>query len=212
MINNFRFDGKTWLLKFIAVIPFIFSILLFTVGLQAKSFEFGFFPSSDTDSFMMGEYRNIPINEPCIESGHGRCVPAGPRRFKIIDYERAWLVVPGFYQNFTENSIGGELSVIKGAFGGVIGFEEKNISYLEAEVVLGPLAVGLGPRWFKGHVGPQITLSVPIFFFFPYWRWYNEESSVNGKTREFGIMLKIPLTFGAEQVFFDKDSPGGDLI
>jgi hypothetical protein len=109
-----------------------------------------------------------------------------------------WLLVPGIYQDFGR-AMGGEISLLHGFWGGVIGLalgaESRRNAYLEFEMSLGPLPlfVGIGSRLTAGKTVPQTTLSLPFFFFFPYWRW---TTGVDDRPqREFGVMLKLPLDF-----------------
>ena len=117
--------------------------------------------------------------------------PAKPR-----PVSRPFLIVPGIYQNF-DDAIGAEISVIRGIFGLALGLQDDSAGYLEGELVVGPISVGFGPRLKSGKLTPQTTIALPFFYIFPYWRWSSDDTAKNGRHQEFGVMLKIPLEFGA---------------
>ena len=108
---------------------------------------------------------------------------------------RPYLIVPGIYQNFND-AIGAEISVIHSIFGLSLGIQDNNATYLEGELVVGPISIGFGPRLKDGKLTPQTTVALPFFYIFPYWRWISDESTDNKRSQEFGIMLKFPLEVG----------------
>ena len=120
-----------------------------------------------------------------------------------------WLLAPGFYHDF-DQVVGAELSLIRGMFGGVVGGDRTG-AYLEAELILGPLTFGFGPRWQRGEVTPQTTFSLPFFFVFPYWRW-RQDADTRNSVKEYGIMIKLPLDPGKRQRGFAQPKFNDDVI
>ena len=128
-------------------------------------------------------------------AGQALAAPPEAHPFRLVDAERGWLVSPGFYHDF-DDVIGAELSLIRGLFGLAIGIEGRGAGYLEAEMLIGPVSFGFGPRYQDGRIAPQMTFALPLFFVFPYWRWRNQENAdghSDSRLKEFGIMLKVPF-------------------
>jgi hypothetical protein len=111
-----------------------------------------------------------------------------------------YLLVPGIYSGSYSSKTEGypdsgfELSILRNdttsLFGSVIG-GNSNSTYFELELWM-LIALGAGARFEKNQTVPQFTISLPIFFVFPYWRqiWYKEDIKF-----ETGMMIKFPLSF-----------------
>lgn len=107
---------------------------------------------------------------------------------------------PGIYRSNDAKVNGFEFSFLYNGYGPVIGFEDK-FKYAEIEFASLLLALGVGVRKTNEKEGreksgdaTQVTASIPFSPLFPYGRWIFGDPD---KDKEFGLMLKLPITWSA---------------
>lgn len=123
------------------------------------------------------------------------------QKYKERKRRGGYIFSPGIYRANDKSANGYEFSFLYNGYGPVIGFEEK-FKYAEIEYASLLLTLGVGVRKIDDQVerkkkgdATQVTVSFPIFPLFPYARWIFDDPE---KDKEFGLMLKIPVSWSAK--------------